>query len=88
MAFLNIQLPVPFGVTAIQLHAKDTVEYTGGGWNEDLLHYAADNITREIMAPFSPLYCCKCEENTLVFLSNVQPETEWRAKAALLQQLL
>lgn len=88
MAFLDIQLPVPFGVTAVQLHAKDTVEYTGGGWNEDLLHYAAENITREIMAPFSPLYLCKCEENALVFLSDIVPETEWRAKAAILQQLL
>ena len=87
MSFLNIQLPVPFGVTAIQLHAKDTLEYTGG-WNEDLLHYAADNITREIMAPFCPLYQCTLEENTLVFLSGHTPETAWRAKAAEVQQLL
>ena len=61
-------------------------------WDEQLLYYAAENITREIFADFAPLLTAKIDGCTLALISSIEPIKAWQqqtvyAKKALQQYL-
>ena len=87
VGFLELKFPEEFGVMIAGLDYKNNMEI-GGDWNEDLLYYAAENITQELFQPFSPVSFFRNPAGNLVLISSRQPQDAWQETVKQLRRLL
>lgn len=85
--FLGMKLPEEFGIVVAGLDYKNNMEI-GGDWNDDLLYYAAENITRELFEPFNPAALFRNPAGNLVLISACQPQDAWQDTVKNLRRLL
>lgn len=85
---MGVRLPDPYAVTVVRPAEKKTSETLRHPWEESLLLYAADNISREVFAPFPPVFSTRGRPGELILLTGAGKGAPWERAAEQLRQLL
>ncbi|MDR1156806.1 MAG: response regulator [Oscillospiraceae bacterium] len=75
--YLNLQVPIPCGITVVHISSKESLTLLEQGWNEDLLYYAAENIALELFSHLAPVSSYRNSGGDLVLLSACEPRRQW-----------
>ena len=81
MNYLRIRIPSPFCLSLIHLQSDPNRNFQTafGDWDDDLLYFGCENITKEVFEDYGGAVCFQTEDGSLAVISESFSAEQWNS---------